>query len=339
MKKYDVVIVGAGSAGLRAAKILGDAKKRVVVLEQKDFVGCKVCAAGLTIKDFRFGIPKTLVERSFNSVKLHFNGICREIKSTKDFVYTTNMENFSSWLAKEAENSGVEIITGCGVTKVKKGSVIAGEKEFGFKYLIGADGSNSIVRKYLGLPRVLADIGMQYIVKKRFKDMELFIDLDRFGLGYAWIFPYKKSTSIGVGCCEQKYIKTRDLKKNFDEWCEDFGLSIGELQSALINCTYNGHEFGNIFLAGDAGGFASGLTGEGMYYSMMSGEEIAKKICNKNYSCPKIKEILETKKRDNFLLKLMCLNKQLTKAEFKLLAFLLKYKTFSNKLINAFSYR
>ena len=37
-------------------------------------------------------------------------------------------------------------------------------------------------------------------------------------------------------------------------------------------------QFGNMFLAGDAAGFASGLTGEGIYPAIVSGEHIARYI-------------------------------------------------------------
>ncbi len=42
MEKFDVIIVGAGAAGLMAAKILCDAKKKVCILEARDRVGGRV---------------------------------------------------------------------------------------------------------------------------------------------------------------------------------------------------------------------------------------------------------------------------------------------------------
>ncbi len=39
MEKHDVVIVGAGPAGLRAAEVLARAGKDVLVLEKNDVVG------------------------------------------------------------------------------------------------------------------------------------------------------------------------------------------------------------------------------------------------------------------------------------------------------------
>ena len=56
-----------------------------------------------------------------------------------------------------------------------------------------------------------------------------------------------------------------------------------------------GFDFGNIFLVGDAGGFASGFTGEGIYFGLVSGREVARKIIDPKYNCEEILEILRIK--------------------------------------------
>ena len=48
---YDVIIVGAGPAGLRCAEILGQSKLSVLLLEKNAKMGQKVCAGGITRKD------------------------------------------------------------------------------------------------------------------------------------------------------------------------------------------------------------------------------------------------------------------------------------------------
>src|SRR5437660_224157 len=42
MEKFDVIIIGAGAAGLMAAKILCDAEKKVCILEARDRIGGRV---------------------------------------------------------------------------------------------------------------------------------------------------------------------------------------------------------------------------------------------------------------------------------------------------------
>ena len=48
--KYDVIIVGAGPAGLSCAEVLAKGGKSVLVLEKNNEVGPKICAGGLTAR-------------------------------------------------------------------------------------------------------------------------------------------------------------------------------------------------------------------------------------------------------------------------------------------------
>jgi flavin-dependent dehydrogenase len=48
MDTYDVVIIGAGPAGLNCAKKLSEADKTVLLVEKNTEIGPKVCAGGIT---------------------------------------------------------------------------------------------------------------------------------------------------------------------------------------------------------------------------------------------------------------------------------------------------
>lgn len=93
--------------------------------------------------------------------------------------------------------------------------------------------------------------------------------------------------------------------ENFKYWLKKNKIDTtgGIYQSFPINHDYRGYKFKNIFLAGDAGGFASGLTGEGIYQAFVSGEEVAKLILDPEYKPKKIEKLLRIKKRHDFLLK------------------------------------
>ena len=69
--KYEVIIIGAGPGGLAAAKVLSEAGRRVLVLEKNDERGEKICAGGITSRDFYLGLPKELISKEFQSVLLH----------------------------------------------------------------------------------------------------------------------------------------------------------------------------------------------------------------------------------------------------------------------------
>ena len=83
-------------------------------------------------------------------------------------------------------------------------------------------------------------------------------------------------------------------------------------------------------------GFASGLTGEGMYFAMVSGIEIAKKIIDPKYDQPKLKEVIILKKKHEEILSLIKKNKILSQVEYDILGLAQKSKLLDNLLIEKF---
>ncbi|MBW2973778.1 NAD(P)/FAD-dependent oxidoreductase [Candidatus Woesearchaeota archaeon] len=329
--KKEVIIIGAGPAGLSAAEILAKEGKDVLVLEKKEVIGDKVCAGGLTLKNMKL-VPESLYQRTFKKIIVHAPKDSAEIKMKKPFLATIDRKDLGKWLAKKARKAGAEIQAGTAVNSIGNNFIKTKEKIY-FKNLIGADGANSIVRKHLKLQNKKVLAAFQYIVPKRFKNLELFFDADKFGPSYAWIFPYSKTTSIGSGADLDYKLKTAAVKKSFDKWCKQFNMENSEFQAHTINYDYQGHKFGKIFLAGDAGGFASGLTGEGMYQAIISGQEVAKTILDPNHDPAKINKILFAKAVEEATLHSLEISSTLTKIEHYLLIDLIKAKWMNKALV------
>ena len=179
---------------------------------------------------------------------------------------------------------------------------------------------------------------MQYIIPTtKYKELELILDSGFFHSGYAWIFPHKGYASIGC-CCNPDYLSGKKLRNNFEKWLKDSKINIkkGEFQAHPISYDYQGYKFGKTFLIGDAAGFASGYTGEGMYYALISGEEVAKMILNKRYKSKKINEILELKKTHENFLELLEKSSFFRGIEYEIIILLLKTRIFNKKLIKTF---
>lgn len=336
MNKVETIIIGAGPAGLKAAEILAKNKRDVLVLEQKSEIGDKTCAGGLTSNALKLGIPSNLLQRKFNSMTIYYNGKKDYIRMNAPFIATLNRKDLGKWMAKKAKDAGAEIKTNTKVTNIGNNFVIANEQKIYFKYLIGADGSNSIVRKSLGIKTTKILEAFHYILNKKVKDIEMYFDVERFGPAYAWIFPYKNIVSVGTGAdSNYKKLKTIDVKRNFDEWCKERGYDIknSKFYASPINYDYKGYKFGNKFLVGDAAGFSSGLTGEGIYFAILSGMDVASKILDKEYDCKNIKHILKIKRFEERILHSLELSKTLTKIEYDLLVRLIKFKWFDKKLL------
>ena len=301
MRVFDVIIIGAGPAGLNCAKILGDSSLRVLLVEKNSVIGPKVCAGGLTNKSLQYlNLPDSLIERKFNQIKLHVNNKSSQIKHDDFFVYTINRQELGQWQLKQLEQcKNITVQTNTLVTKISKDLVIINGQRINYKYLVGADGPASVVRNYLEIKNKLVGIGLQYLVPTdKFRDLEIFFKPKYFKSWYAWIFPHKNFTSIGCGGFPRS-IHPKKLRNNFEEWLKEKNINISnaKYEAFPINCDYQGYKFGNIYLAGDACGLASPLTGEGIYQALISGEETAKMILDETLASKNLSKLLKTRRK------------------------------------------
>ncbi|MFV0470510.1 MAG: NAD(P)/FAD-dependent oxidoreductase [Paludibacteraceae bacterium] len=288
MKTYDIIIVGAGPAGLRCAEILSNSSHKVLLLEKNSEIGPKVCAGGLTGKGMDYlCLPDELIEFKFDKIKLQVNCLPSIIKNHKTFAYTIDRKEFGQWqLSKLKKSPNVEIKTNAKVSAITPEYITVNDEKIAYKILVGADGSNSTVRRYLGLKTEKVVAAIQYIIPTdRFKNFELYFQPRKFHAGYVWIFPHKNYVSVGTGC-DGKLFSTSKLKENFHRWLKNHKIDVtnAKYEAFPINADYQGYKFNNIYLLGDAAGLASGFTGEGIYQALISGEEIGKQILNPEYT-------------------------------------------------------
>lgn len=336
MEKYKTVIIGAGPGGLRCAKILAENNEDFILLEKNPRLKRKICTGiwGLTKKTEYMGLPNSLFKRKFKKIITSTPHRKVEIKMKRPFVATLNRLELSRWMLKEAKKSGANIFFDSPVSQIKKDYIITNGKRIKFDNLVGAEGACSIVRKSLGLSQHIG-IAIQYWVNRKFKYLEAHFDADKFGPWCSWIAPHKRKTSIGTGT-DPRLIPAKKLKKNLDIWCSERGIDVlsAEFEGAPISYDYKGYKFNNKFLVGDAAGFTSGLSGEGIYFAMASGEDVAKIIINKNHKPSLIHKVLEIKRKHELIAEAFKLNKTLEKVEYNILLSLLKFKFFDKKTID-----
>ena len=180
-----------------------------------------------------------------------------------------------------------------------RGKVRTDGGSFRCDVLIGADGASSRVRRLLGIPTGLAVRAWQVTIPLEHRACETIdeeavtirFDHRRLRSGYAWVFPTVGGVRLGCGASNAS-LSAGDLKASFLSWLNELGVNPkdGRVQCGTIGCGYAGHRFKNVFLAGDAAGLASPVTGEGIASALISGREVAREIVDP--SC-RGKEILE----------------------------------------------
>lgn len=328
--KFDVVIVGAGPAGLACAAITAAQGASTLVLERKPVIGRKVCAGGITWNGLmdRFD---NICQKEFSRQRIITRYQNTTIEEPTPIIATVNRIELGQVMAEKARIAGAVIQSFCRVNQVAGDFVTYKNLKNGqitkvnFLNLVGADGSISTIRKHLKLPVHSYGVGINYQLPVDYSEMEWHLDSHLFGSGYAWIFPHKGSTSVGV-YGSPKEIRPIELKKNLYKWAESVGFTLEgqKAEAEIINFDYQGYEFDNIYLAGDAAGLASGLTGEGIYPAIVCGEEIGRKILTKGYPSTPLQKLIQNHERHSRAVKLAGTSKYLATVLGELTSFCLK---------------
>ncbi|MBS3057577.1 MAG: NAD(P)/FAD-dependent oxidoreductase, partial [Candidatus Diapherotrites archaeon] len=221
MEEYDVIIIGAGPAGLNAATKLAERKINVLVLDRKQEIGCpKRCAEGLGLGWFkRLGLKPSkewAVMPIYGAALYAPSGKSVVLHSKKIAGYVLERKMFEKALAIDAVKKGAKIRLKSNVKSAERrdGKVILdvnelGEiKQYSAPLIIACDGIDSRISRMLGLDTTnkLPDVdsGFQYeltgIDGYDEKLLHLYFGNEIACRGYLWIFPKRKGTAnVGIG--------------------------------------------------------------------------------------------------------------------------------------------
>jgi len=325
MRRYSVIIVGAGPGGLACARLLAEHGIDVLVLEKKAVVGPKVCGGGITWDGLLRRVPQNLIEGSFPAQHIRSNFQQAVIRAPEPIVATIRREVLGQWMCSQAEKAGAVIKTSCAVRGITSHKVSTNRGDFGYRFLVGADGSSSIVRKHIGITTEKVGVGIHFQVPGSFARMEWHLNNSLFNNGYSWIFPYRDMASIGIYGAKPYNIPQKMLA-GLISWAklQKFPIAGLKPRAGLINFDYQGWRFNNIMLIGDAAGLASGLTGEGMYSALVSGETAARVIIKPDSDCSELHRIIVKQQKHRRIVELSAKHKLLNIAAMEILILALR---------------
>lgn len=309
METVEHLILGAGPAGLRAAQVLAEAGREVLVLEKHAEVGPKTCAGGLTLKTMgeleRLGLPAGAALRNIGHVAFA-GGQAMALHPDSTVVHTIARRELGRHQLAWTRSAGAEVRTGTPATglDLPGRTAQAGGRTIRWRHLIGADGADSAVRRALGLPAPREYFAAEYNVPGlRLGPLRVECDPGPLANGYFWVFPHTDYTSLGA-VAPKHLVRPSAVRRYLDARLD--GLSISRMtvpfEGATLEVAYYGCHFpGDVHLAGDAAGVVSSLTAEGIYAALVTGEEVARAVLEPGAPSPKTQRWLATKRRHDQL--------------------------------------
>ena len=272
---HDVVVVGAGFAGLAFAKRAAELGLAVVVLERQANPGDRVRTTGILVREAcrEWAAPPELVRR-IRRVKVYTpTHRSIELERRDYFFAATDTPRLMRHLACETVGAGAEIRFGesfRGAT-VEDGHVLAKGTDLRCRLLVGADGASSVVAESVGLDRntrVLKGVEWEFEgVDETDVCLHCFVDPECAPGYIGWVVPGVGITQVGLAV----HGRARARLANFvDRIAGRFGLSDRRVVAkrggiipvgGLLPRFYRDR----VLLIGDAAGMVSPLTAGGIH--------------------------------------------------------------------------
>ena len=319
----DVLIVGAGPAGTAAASFLARSGAVVALIDRDTTPGGKACGGGLTrsswplagvdphaLKPYATAYHKLVVKTRFGTVAVR-DTAANDDGAHGPLMVTVDRKAWTGERLEQLRDLGVQVRLGERLIGFDRSSVTTNLGRYRLGIMVGADGASSRVRRRLGLESGLKMRALQIRVPPPLAvesagaviDPTIWFDTPLFGSGYAWAFPAPGELRLGCGASAEA-LSGGELKKAFRKWLSTIGVAAdsGRLEAGNIGCGYRGHRFGRIYLAGDAAGLASPVTGEGIGGALISGAEVAREIVDPTYRSASIAALVSKHRRTHDVL-------------------------------------
>ena len=305
----DIVIVGAGPAGARAAYALARRGARVTIFDPSH-PREKPCGGGVTgralslvadaidpgafartvIRAARFTRPRA--READPSGPLDFSAA---VALDRDALVVSSRATFDAALLSAAVSAGavlertrvanISVDAACARLETASGSRHA-------SFVIGADGANSQVRRRVAAAfrRDQLSIATGFFARGVTSE-EIVIELTTDPPGYIWSFPRPDHLAIGICAQADAGITVEALRARTADWIAATRLADGApLQPYSWPIpSLSARDFDELTLAGprwallgDAAGLVDPITREGIFFALGSGDAIAEALATSN---------------------------------------------------------
>lgn len=293
--RFSVSIVGAGTAGLIAARRLGELGFSTAVYDQRRVLGVPVRASGiLSLSGMKgLGIDYSGCETNrLHGAKIYAGKSVLRVRSKTAMALVLDRKRLNDACHDQAVAKGAKVITGRRLDGHSLGALA------GAGVVIGADGAVSSVARHFGFGEIgkfAVTYKAEYDVSAEESDMvELFFDNKNYPGLFGWTCPNRKDLlEVGVGLYSgngnaraafDRLIKTEHISSiigNKKPLSHGASMIPMRMRRSIVD------EKRRVMLVGDAAGQVKATTGGGIIFggnaALMAAKAIAR---NADYGAP-----------------------------------------------------
>jgi geranylgeranyl reductase family protein len=297
---FDVLVVGAGPAGISAALSAHAQGLHVVVVDKHRFPRDKTCGDGLTTGALRLlevldvDVPRVTHYQHVDLVMLvspSGKQVALPLPAVGEHSAVVPRLDLDAALVERARGAGVEVRDGAAVTAVTdEVESIAVETSDGVttraRFVIAADGHWSTVRR-VREPQRPRDLGTWHAVRQYFSNVadprQWVLFAEELLPGYAWVFPLPDGrANVGFGVLRSADTKGKEIAEQWQAVLEHPWMRAvlgptaepeGRTSAWPIPASFDAASLadGRVLYVGDAAGVVDPMTGEGIAQALETG--------------------------------------------------------------------
>jgi len=307
-----VAVIGGGPSGSCAAEILAKSGIKTWLFERK-LDNAKPCGGAIPLCMVEeFDLPESIIDRKVRNMKM-ISPSNREVDiilddiypgSKKEYIGMLRREVMDSFMRNRAADLGATLVNGL-VSKIETGTNKQGPytlhytetlndqsevkgKQLEVDLIVGADGATSRVAKAMDAGDYNYAVAIQERIKLPKEEMKYYEDRAEMYVGtdvspdfYGWVFPKYDHVAAGTGTMKQNGSLIKSLQIGVRERAKR-RLINGEVIKVeahpIPEHPRPRRVVGRMALVGDAAGYVTKSSGEGIYFAAKSGRMCAEQI-------------------------------------------------------------
>lgn len=293
-RKLRAAVIGGGPAGSSTAEALASGGVETFLFERSPDAA-KPCGGAIPLCMLdEFNIPMELIDRKVTHMKIISpSNLTVDFGKTlkpNEFISMLRREVLDSYLRSRAESSGTTLVTALVTslevpTSADSPYVVhyttgGARRSLAVDVVVGADGANSRVAKAIHAGDYACAIAFQERIKLPDDKMEYYKNLAEMYVGndvspdfYAWVFPKCDHVAVGTGTvCSKQDIKLfqHGIRERVHPKLKG-GKVIKVEAHPIPEHPRPVRVRGRVALVGDAAGYVTKCSGEGIYFAAKSG--------------------------------------------------------------------